>query len=507
MKKQIYFVFFALLLFLIGGFASTNDIVHAEMPDGVRLDGLEIALYDSTANSTPLENTSSVYNLAFDNNFDENSQISTTNNPYGTYYIGITVNTQPIYDGLSVDDKLRIFREITANISINGSKVVFSNGEANNEGNYMLYAPESPEYYQDSKIFIRITPIKAGTMPISCTINDITTQMTLNLMYATPSVVTLECDEALLNQLFESYNPVTFTAVLNYQEWLDPTKQYTFDWTLNTQPVSGQNSQTLTIEKDMIAVGDYIVAVTVPGTTLQASKKLTIITEQDYPVTVTHSSQLEFTLGETLTPVSFTATIPVQDDYAVNWYLKTPDSVFYQYQTTSSALNFNTMQYDAGEYKVLAIVRYQDKDYYSKIYTIKINPAEMTEEYDFTVDIIEYSNEYTGLTGYQFSIDVQQHFLNNQIVWFVRDDTGTSRRQTGFTFNFQPTEIKNYVITVFSQVGSQLTPLTKTGQSITPRRIGNTVNIWTYVAIAVSVILVVGIASIIISNKAREKIW
>ena len=102
--------------------------------------------------------------------------------------------------------------------------------------------------------------------------------------------------------------------------------------------------------------------------------------------------------------------------------------------------------YDAGEYKVLAIVRYQDKDYYSKIYTIKINPAEMTEEYDFTVDIIEYSNEYTGLTGYQFSIDVQQHFLNNQIVWFVRDDTGTSRRQTGFTFNFQPTEIKNYVI-------------------------------------------------------------
>ena len=336
MKKQIYFVFFALLLFLIGGFASTNDIVHAEMPDGVRLDGLEIALYDSTANSTPLENTSSVYNLAFDNNFDENSQISTTNNPYGTYYIGITVNTQPIYDGLSVDDKLRIFREITANISINGSKVVFSNGEANNEGNYMLYAPESPEYYQDSKIFIRITPIRAGTMPISCTINDITTQMTLNLMYATPSVVTLECDEALLNQLFESYNPVTFTAVLNYQEWLDPTKQYTFDWTLNTQPVSGQNSQTLTIEKDMIAVGDYIVAVTVPGTTLQASKKLTIITEQDYPVTVTHSSQLEFTLGETLTPVSFTATIPVQDDYDVNWYLKTPDSV-------SSTL-CNTMQ-------------------------------------------------------------------------------------------------------------------------------------------------------------------
>lgn len=504
MKKTLYFAFFALMVFVTLGFASTNSVVFADLPSDVTASSIDIALYDAMGNSNPLPNENNVYSIDF-HDFDENSAINaTSNNPYGTFYIGITVNTQPLYEALTPDEKLQIFRDVRNGIFINGSSVSFGNSEITNAGNYIVYSPELSEFYEGARIFIRITPIKSAITSISCEVYNLSAQLTLNCEYATPNILTI--DPPVSNQLYETFESVTFTATPNYQDWLDQDNPLTYEWTLNSQLQTG-NTNTFTVTNDMIAVGDYTIAVTIPGTTLQASAVLHIGTEQSYTVTVTHNGELEFVYGEYLQPISFNASIPVQETYTVDWFLKSPDSSIYDFQLTAPAYDFLSAEYSIGEYKVFAIVRYNSENYYSEIFTITINPAQVEESHTFTINMEQYENDYTGLTGYEFSIDAEDYFLSDQIVWFVRDDGGSRRSQTGFTFNFQPTEIKNYVITVYSQVGSTLTPLNSPGESITPRRIGQVVDIWVYVVIAAAVIVILGVVSIIISNKAREKIW
>ena len=512
MKKTLYFAFFALMLFVTLGFATTNSVVFADLPSEVTASSIDIALYDSMGNSSPLPNENNVYSIDF-HDFDENSAINaTSNNPYGTFYIGITVNTQPLYEALTPDEKLQIFRDVRNGIFINGSSVSFGNSEITNAGNYIVYSPELSEFYEGARIFIRITPIKSAITSISCEVYNLSAQLTLNCEYATPNILTI--DPPVSNQLYETFQPVTFTVTPNYQDWLDQDNPLTYEWTLNSQLQTG-NTNTFTITNDMIAVGDYTIAVTIPGTTLQASAVLHIGTEQSYTVTVTHNGELEFVYGEYLESVgliTFNASIPVQEEYSVDWFLKSPDSSIYDFQLTAPAYDLfvnknNLEEYSAGQYKVFAIVRYNSENYYSEIFTITINPAQVEESHTFTINMEQYENDYTGLTGYEFSIDAEDYFLSDQIVWFVRDDSGSRRSQTGFTFDFQPTEIKNYVITVYSQIGSDLTPLNSPGESITPRRIGQVVDIWVYVVIAAAVIVILGVVSIIISNKAREKIW
>lgn len=511
MKKTLYFALFAMILLVAGGFVSTNLFAYADLPNNVTCSGLNMALYDEMTNLNPISDSNNNADLPF-HNFDETSAFDAkNNNPYGTFYIGIKVDTQPIYDGLTDDEKLQIFRDVTGHISINGTAVSFGNNEVVNEGNYILYAPELSDYYANTLIFIRITPLKAGVTSISCDVYGHSAFLTINCEYATPSTLTLSYDESLLNQLYENFEPIIFTAIPNYQDWLDPNTPIVYEWSLNFQVISGQTSDTLTVTADMIAVGNFTIVVTIPNTTLQTSANFHITTEESYQVTIDVNGKLEFIYGEDLQPITtFTATIPVQDSYTVDWYLKSPEDSVYTHQTnqtTPKSYDFISTQFGIGEYKIFAVVEYNSKNYYSEITTIKINPETLDEDKNFEITVVEYTNRYTGLTAYRFSINANNYFLNDQIVWFVRDDNNGSRRaQVGFTFDFQPTEVRNYVITVWSQVGSSLTQL-NTGESITPRRVGPTSDIWIYLVIAAVAILALGIISTLIANKAREKIW
>ncbi len=512
MKKTIYFVFCAIMLLVVGFFSSASGVAFADLPQGITVNSLDIQLYDSMSNSLPLSQ-GGVANLDFQN-FDENEPISTSNNPYGTYYIGITVNTRPtIYENLDEDQKLTIYGDVTGNISINGSPVNLENNQATSAGNYILFTQTTPDYYSTyGKIFIRIVPIKAGSTIIECSVYDQTAQLTLNCEYATPSALTLEYDDTLKNQLLESFQPITFTVTPNYLDWLDNSQTITYEWTLNSKVITNQTSNTFTLTEDMIAVGEYTISVIVPSTTLQASETITIGTEIDYIVKIAHDSSLDI-YYEDPHPINFSASIPVQDSYEIDWYVKTSDSSVYEYEQTSQ--NFGFQYITPGEYKVFAVARLNSNSYYSPVQVVTIHPQKVQGQ-TLNLIIVEnvIENKYTGLTSYEFSIQsqdenisVEDYFLPSQIEWYVKDTSEQLpvRAQVGYTFTFNPTETQEYIITLSTRDGGTTIPLVQT--SVTPRRVGQVVDIWIYIIIAVAVILIIGVASIIISNKAREKIW
>ena len=516
MKKTIYFVFCAIMLLMVGCFSSVSSVVYADLPQDISVTSLDIELYDSMSNSLALSQNG-VAEIDFQN-FDENATINTTNNPYGTYYIGITINTFPvIYEDLDEDEKLTIYGDVTGNITINGSPVNLDNNYATSTGNYILFTQSTPDYYSTyDKIFVQIVPIKAGTTTVECTVYGQSAQLTLNCEYATPSTLSLEYDDTLRNQLLESFEPITFTAVPNYLDWLDPNEAITYEWSLNSKVITDQTTATFTVTKDMIAVGNYTVAVTIPGSTLQASETITIGTEIAYVVSIEPTGEMEFTYGEYLQPISFTASIPVQENYTVDWYIKSPQSGVYEYEQTSQKFDFIHTALKPGVYKIFAVARLNSESYYSPVQIVTIHPQEVENQ---TLDLIivqkVIENEYTGLTSYEFSIqsqdpniDIEDYFLPNQIEWYIKDSSGQSsvRAQVGYTFTFNPTEIQEYIITLSSarEIGST-TPIAQT--SITPRRVGQIVDIWIYVVVAAVVIIIIGVVSIIISNKAREKIW
>lgn len=516
MKKTIYFVFCAIMLLVVGCFSSVSGVLFADLPQGITLTSLNVELYDSISNGVPLSQNGTA-SIDFQN-FDETSPISTSNNPYGTYYIGITVNTFPtIYENLAEDEKLTIYGDVTGNITINGSPVVFDNGNATSTGNYILFTQTAPDYYSTyGKIFIRIIPIKAGSTIVECNVYGQTAQLSINCGYATPSTLTLMYDDTLKNQLLESFEPISFTVTPNYIDWLDNSQTITYEWTLNSKVITGQTTDSFTLTKDMIAVGNYTVAVTILNTTLQASETITIGTEIDYVVNIAYDEDLDI-YYENPHPINFTASIPVQDSYDIDWYVKTPKSTVYEYQQTSQ--NFAFQYITPGEYKVFAVARLNSESYYSPVQVVTIHPQQFQGQ---TIDLVivqkTTENEYTGLTSYEFSIQsqdenisIEDYFLPNQIEWYVigaKDQSmGQSpvRAHIGYTFTFNPTEIQEYSITLSVRDGSTTTRLEDT--SVTPRRIGQVVDIWVYILVAFIVIMIIGIISIIISNKAREKIW
>ena len=508
MKKTLYFAFFALMLFVISGFASPNMLTYADLPEEVTIENLDISLYATMGDYDPLPNENNEYSLDFQN-FDENNTITTANNPYGTYYIGVTLDCQPSYDGLSDDAKFQIFNDVRNNIYINGNKVEFTNNEVINENNYIIYCPDRSDYYINTKIFIRITPIKAGITIISCDVYNTSANLTLNCKYATPSTLSLEYDTNLTNQLYENFQPITFTAVPNYQNWLDQNTPFHFEWAINSEIVSEISSNSFTLTKNLIQIGNYIITVSINDTILQASAEIHVNTEEGYIVTIDITGELEFVHGEYRQPIQFTASIPVQETYTVDWFMKAPDNSIFNYQSTSPSYEFISTQYSIGDYKVFAVVRYNGNNYYSQVSTIRVKPVELEGNVNITLNVSEYQNEYTGLTAYEFSIDAKNYFKNEDIIWFVsiQDDSsiGVVRRQIGYTFNFQPTRAENYLVSVYSLEGSQLNPLAS--QEVTPRRIGQNYVFWIYLLSITGAIIILGVVSIIISNKAREKIW
>ena len=520
MKKTIYCVFCAIMLILIGTFSSNSTIVYAALPDSVSdVSSLDMQLYDSLSNITPISQNG-VATLEFQT-FDENSTINTTNNPYGTYYIGIQVNTVPvIYESLEENEKLAIYGDVTASIKINGTPVTFENNYATSQDNYILFTQSTFEYYGNSRIYIQIVPIKPGPNIIECEVYGQRAQLTINCEYAMPSQLSLEYDLSLKNQLLESYEPITFTVKPNYQKWLDPNQQIIYEWALNSKIISGQTSDSFTVTKDMIAVGKYTIAVTVPNTELQASDNIEIKTEIKYVVDITHNGELEFTYGEYLQPISFSASIPVQDSYTIDWYLKTPQSEIYTYEQTSQNFDFIHTNYSAGIYKIFAVARLNSESYYSPVQVVTIHQKQIDETINLTISVNEVKNQSTGLTSFEFSIqnledetfDIQNYYEADSIEWWISDDSGNvSRAGIGYTFNFPPTEINTYDVRIYARKGGSLINLLQNQNpdyiEVTPRRVGQAINIWVYVIVAAVLIMIIGVVSIIISNKAREKIW
>lgn len=507
MKKLMYCVMFAFSFLLIGVCVSTftiNEIAHAALPDNISAQSISSGLYYNTIGDA-LISENNVYSLAFNNNFAEDETIDTTNNPYGTYYLGIDIETYPRnYADLDYSEKQQIYRDVLSNITINGTLISFNDNEVTNQGNYILYADDDNAEYFDTydRMYIRIVPIKAGSTNISCSIYNLNTQISIDCAYANPTSLTLEYDQSLLNQLYENFQPVTINTSLNFQDWLNSDTSYTYEWMLGSQLLTNTTSS-LTVDKSMIKIGNYLVTVTIEGTLLQASVRLVITTEQDYDVTVTvDQNLLEQNYTDVPVPIEFDASIAVQESYEVSWYLKSPNSLIYSLQpTTSSRYTFITTEHGIGEFKVFAVVSYENTNYFSQLYTIKINPREVQQGQVFNITYTEYVSENTGLTAYRCSVDAEEYYESEDVIWSVNG----IQYANGLTFNFEPTQAQEYIISVRMR-NTNGTYTTAPAVPLTARVVQQ-VEMWVYILIAAVVIVIICIASILISNKAREKIW
>ena len=351
-------------------------------------------------------------------------------------------------------------------------------------------------------MYIRIVPIKAGSTNISCSIYNLNTQISIDCAYANPTSLTLEYDQSLLNQLYENFQPVTINTSLNFQDWLNSDTSYTYEWMLGSQLLTNTTSS-LTVDKSMIKIGNYLLTVTIEGTLLQASVRLVITTEQDYDVTVTvDQNLLEQNYTDVPVPIEFDASIAVQESYEVSWYLKSPNSLIYSLQpTTSSRYTFITTEHGIGEFKVFAVVSYENTNYFSQLYTIKINPREVQQGQVFNITYTEYVSENTGLTAYRCSVDAEEYYESEDVIWSVNG----IQYANGLTFNFEPTQAQEYIISVRMR-NTNGTYTTAPAVPLTARVVQQ-VEMWVYILIAAVVIVIICIASILISNKAREKIW
>lgn len=484
-KKSLLLVMvMSCFAFLLGiSFTSSNNYVFAETPT---LNSITSSIY---LQGTVVPLTNGVYEANF-------GSIQT---PYLTYTVKTKISTSPLgYDDLDNDTKQIINSQIVWKI---GEDVIsFSNGTFTNQ-NYELTL-------QENNLIIK--PLKSGTYKITTTLLDKSYSSTLKCNYATPNAITLENDKAL-SQIYENYEPITFTASLNYQDFLDPNANYKFNWyikygTNETKLIENQTQSKLTLDATLIKIGKITISVELDQIkSVFKSVELTITTEQTYTLQINVDGNIEQYLDQTVSPINFTASLPISTEYTVVWFMKKPNTNNYEkLATTNNQFTFNPLLFTSGEYKLFAQAIMQENSVMSEIISIKLLATEHTTTDPLVITKQEY-NASTNVQGYKLSIDISKtNYSEEQIIWYIN---GTALAR-GSSFIFAPTYAGSYFVQakLADENGNQTSTILTATEELNCQALQQT-QIWIYISIAGVALVLICVASILISNKVREKIW
>lgn len=479
MKKM-----FLSAIIMVMSFLFVNSLPqHAVNADNITVSSMSAVVNIGTS-IAPQENEN--YILSYNN--------ATT--PYRTATVSTTISTSPIdYQSLTESERSYIHSLITWNV--NGQDIVFDNNQYTHSDYKLILADKDLQLICYKPMSFEII----GTAETaSCSVNIIS-------KYATLNSVTIETQSSL-EQDYENFQTIVTKAVLHPQEFLDPNLTYVYIWKLNDN-ILNTNTNEISIDKSMIKIGEYTLSVTIENLAIiGASVDIKITTSQDYNISVSHQGNLTMELGSTDNPI-FTAEIPVLSPHTFNWFLKSPNSQTYKnLNIHTESFTFITADYaNYGEYKILVDTIIDGLKITSTPIIINIKSKEIitnpNQLYEIATEININSN--SSVQAYKFSIkDMDEKWNSELIVWYVNGSAITR----GAIFNFNPSLAGTYNIQA-KLLSSNGMP---TGKILTKMITVNAQSVETsgFIVggiIALACLLIVLTASIIISNKIREKIW
>ncbi len=510
MKKKLFGFFIAFcLIFALSLFAANSQAVYL-YADDYTISSLDVGLYlDDTAASAKLPMMGEAYQLEFNTSFNENEPISASNTPYKTYFIGIKPLTTPVaYNDLSRDQKLAIFYDLVVNMEIDGVTLTQfqDNTKITTDEYEICYIQSSVDR---EKLYMSITPFKPTPNKMNIKFNYGNSKQTtikLDCKYATPTKLTL-VTSASYEQLYENYETIVVAAEFNYKNYLHPTLSYLYSWTLegvrltNTEPV-------LSITKDMIKVGNFKLKaeVVVGSLTLDATANIVITTQVPLEATITYTGDLNQTIGENNTPITFKATLPTQEQYNVYWFIKAADSKVFkkQQEEPNEYYIFNTISYKTGTYVIFAQLETVESKQVarSQAYEIILSTKAIEEEKTFTITYKEFNNSMTNITAYECTVDTEDYFIEDNIIWSVDG----IQYAIGSSFTFEPEEANEYTISVRLRKADGTGYIQPKAVKVVARSTESS-TIWIYILGAGVVMIGLFALAIVISNKKREKIW
>ncbi len=484
MKKSKYCLFiFVLMVFSIFSFNTINlQNVLAQDPSVTSI----TSTLNYIENDLEVQKNNGIYQI----NFEKNIQ-----NPYKTYLVktDITMSDFSIPTTEIIDQMTWTIKNLTTQQTDN---ISFSSSEYINE----YYKLEL--HGKD----ISITPLKPCTIEVISTLQSQSSKITICCNYAVLERINIQ-NENSLTQLYESFSDIKLNVILEYADYLDPSISYNYIWKIGSQTLTDKSSS-ITITKDMIKIGETEISVEIENNQkISATIKLVITTNEDYVINITHSGNLVQTYDDHNQPISFTADVPITKDYQITWFLKSPDDHIYKKQSTQTNqknYTFNPLQNPTGTYKIFAQATTIDNIVVtSEVYEIVINPKVVTEEKEFTIVTKTYSNASTNVQAFDCTIDTQNYYDEDEIVWLVNG----SMYALGSHIKFEPSLAGEYIIQVrFINADNTLGNSISKTITLNAKTIGQN-TLWIYISISLVVLIGLCVSSIIISNKMREKIW
>lgn len=369
----------------------------------------------------------------------------------------------------------------------------------------------------------RITITKPGTYTLTTHVTDsedvTPTQQTINAKYATPNKLKLLLDYnnepvPATNEIaidYDTFETGVLSAKFDLPDFVDPQLDIVYEWTINN--VVNKDVKTSTYQITAFSIGKTTIACAIPSMALEAKVVFVVTSSQEVALTITPSGgELEQTLGQANSqPITFTASVPIVETYTVEWYLKTPKTATYKkMKSANKSFTFSPLEYNvAGEYKLFAQAILPTQVIESKTFTIKLNAKDIQITQLFNILCETYSNTETGLEAFKLSIELGPEFDENRIVWYIGSaETKAKAMKVGKAYDFSPEVATEYVVSVklMSKDGTRVEQQISNTLPLTPKPVQDS-NILVYCLIAVGALVILCVASILISNKGREKIW
>lgn len=460
---------------------------------------MQNTVFAETINVSGISSIVKVNNSEAEKN-QNGSYVASYNSGYSEHVIELTLFTTPTdFIDLTATQKSEIYSRISW--QINGETLVFTSGKC-----------ETEEFIAKSTTKdLLFTPLVPQTWTITASADDATHSTTIISNYADPESITITSDNPLV-QKYEEFEPITLTATLNPEGFVDQTKDWTYIWSLDSVEIQNGTSNTLTLTQEQLNyITTYTVEVTIAEkTTAYGTQQIEIYTDLDYTLTLTQSGgSLEQVLGENPQTINFTASLPINEDVAMNWYIKYPNSYSYTKLThISKTYTFNPSEYIAspGQYKIFAEAIYQNNRIVSQVYTITLKAKEVEQDAaTFTIQSkVEANTKKPDIQAYKLSINANSEYDENQFIWFVNG----SRIAVGTSFIFEPETSSTYIIEV-KLLNSDGTLNNKTIANKMHLKVENvaTTNYTLIFSLAGVGLIVLFVGIIVISNKTREKIW
>lgn len=505
---------------IVCGACGFSQVMQKAYADDLTITKVTLSIFNSDKTTTPQskENDPNTYLTKFQN----------TTTPYLTYYLQAKINTDPsdaVVDD-SISSQLKWY--------VDGVEIDFSENSYN-DSNSEFTANKV------TSLAILFTPKLPTTFNLSCKItyagrtfdSSQETPIYLESEYAVPTKVTIENDKNL-QQTYESFENITLTAKLDPEkdQYINKNSNvFTFTWYKNNTDVvniiQSNESSVITITQDILEnkIGETKFIVLVKGgginenQPLEQSVVVKLVNQSGYQIEIiTTDGDLVQTIGEENTPVNFRAIItPIPEEYTVSWYVLNANSSIYEKQKLEAKADtrlftFKVSNKQAGQYRVFAKLTVDKQDVFSNLTNIKILKKETEIPSTVTISEKKFNNKNTGVEGFTLSvdIDVEQYSIDAQdIIWYVNGDkirdSETGSQSSGTQFTFTPPVAGEYRIDVRLKLSDGSEKFW--GYQMVNAK-STTVNLmWFYIALSITLLIIICVLSIVISNKLREKIW